>query len=170
MMVVLLFSCKQNDRKILDGSSQFMKTASHLGKSESPSIKSKPSELWKFKTNGEVISSPVIVDGVVYVGSNDKNMYAIDAHTGEAIWTFETGGAIPSTPAVSHGKVMFLSYDGFFYALNQEDGSLAWKFQTEEEVKYEVKDYFKGDFKPDFWDFYLSSPTTLKKNGLFRVQ
>ena len=37
---------------------------------------------WAFHTRGEVVSSPAIVDGVIYVGSNDGNLYAIDQQTG----------------------------------------------------------------------------------------
>ena len=34
---------------------------------------------WKFATDGSVISSPAVVNGVVYAGSQDKNVYALDA-------------------------------------------------------------------------------------------
>jgi hypothetical protein len=33
---------------------------------------------WKFHTNGYVFSSPAVANGVVYVGSSDGNLYAID--------------------------------------------------------------------------------------------
>jgi outer membrane protein assembly factor BamB len=32
--------------------------------------------LWSYTTGNWVISSPAVVDGVVYVGSNDGNVYA----------------------------------------------------------------------------------------------
>ena len=34
--------------------------------------------VWKFKTGGAVKSSPAVEGGLVYVGSDDANMYAID--------------------------------------------------------------------------------------------
>jgi outer membrane protein assembly factor BamB len=34
--------------------------------------------------------SPAVEDGVVYVGSVDKNVYALDARTGDLIWRYET--------------------------------------------------------------------------------
>ncbi len=37
---------------------------------------------WKFTTNGSVLSSPTIVDGIVYFGSQDKNIYAVGAWSG----------------------------------------------------------------------------------------
>jgi len=36
-------------------------------------------------------SSPAVVGGVVYVGSDDKNVYALDAANGAKIWSFTTG-------------------------------------------------------------------------------
>jgi eukaryotic-like serine/threonine-protein kinase len=38
---------------------------------------------WIFKTNGPVVSSPAIVGGVVYIGSLDGSLYAIDQETGQ---------------------------------------------------------------------------------------
>ena len=34
-------------------------------------------ELWNFQAEGEVLSFPAIVDGVVYLGSKDGNVYAL---------------------------------------------------------------------------------------------
>lgn len=33
---------------------------------------------WSYATGGRVRSSPAVVDGVVYVGSQDHNVYALD--------------------------------------------------------------------------------------------
>lgn len=82
----------------------------------------------------------------------------------EVKWQFETKGPVNSSPLVAKGKVMFLSMDGNFYAVNKENGELLWKFKTEGEEKFNVKDYYNGSFKPDFWDFYLSSAVV--KDGL----
>ena len=52
--------------------------------------------LWVFKTGDSVFgvtSSPAIgSDGTVYVGSNDKKLYAINGKSGVKLWEFETGG------------------------------------------------------------------------------
>jgi serine/threonine-protein kinase len=40
--------------------------------------------LWTLTTADAVASSPSVVDGVVYVGSNDGNVYAADAAAGDA--------------------------------------------------------------------------------------
>jgi outer membrane protein assembly factor BamB len=82
---------------------------------------------WKFTTKGSVISSPSVVDGIVYVGSQDKNIYAIEASNGNLIWKFTTNGAIISSPAVANGKVYVGSEDGYVYCLNANTGAFVWK-------------------------------------------
>jgi outer membrane protein assembly factor BamB len=83
--------------------------------------------VWKFATNGSVISSPSVSDGIVYFGSQDKNIYAIGAWSGSLIWKFATQDAIESSPAVSNGKVYTGGDDGYVYCLDAYKGNLLWK-------------------------------------------
>ena len=39
-------------------------------------------KLWNFTTGNSVESSPAVVDGVVYVGSEDGKIYALNAANG----------------------------------------------------------------------------------------
>ncbi|HUA14131.1 MAG TPA: PQQ-binding-like beta-propeller repeat protein [Verrucomicrobiae bacterium] len=118
---------------------------------------------WKFHTGGRVISSPAVVNGVVYVGSTDCNLYAIDAASGAQKWKFETKGWVVSSPAVDAGTVYFLSYDSNFYAVDAATGQLKWKFATGGERHYVATHlhYLQpaAETMPDPWDFYLSSPS-----------
>ena len=82
---------------------------------------------WKFATNGSVISSPSVVDGIVYFGSQDKNIYAVGAWSGNLIWNYTTRGAVESSPAVSNGKVYTGGDDGYVYCLDAYKGTLVWK-------------------------------------------
>jgi outer membrane protein assembly factor BamB len=86
--------------------------------------------LWKFKTGSGIESSPTVSDGVVYVGSYDTYIYAINAGTGKEIWKFKTGDSIVSTPAVSAGVVYVGSRDGNIYAIDAGNGEKIWKFET----------------------------------------
>ena len=81
---------------------------------------------WKFTTDGAVISSPSVADGMVYVGSQDKNIYCLDSRTGSLIWNFTTGARIKSSPAIADGMVYVGPDDGNVYCLDAEDGSLIW--------------------------------------------
>ena len=83
---------------------------------------------WKFATGGRVRSSPVAVDGVVYVGSDDAHVYALSAAAGKVLWKFRTGGPVGGPPAVVGGSVYVGSGDRHLYALDARTGALRWKF------------------------------------------
>src|SRR4029077_10018926 len=55
---------------------------------------------WKFATGNRIVSSPVIDNKKIYFGSDDGNVYAIDAESGREIWKRSTKGPVPSSPAV----------------------------------------------------------------------
>ncbi len=117
---------------------------------------------WKFQTSGRVISSVAIESGLVYVGSTDKNFYAVDQQTGALKWKFATEGPVVSSAAIAGGIVYFGSYDGKFYALDAATGQLKWKFETGGERRYAGRHLHgllpAGETMPDPWDYFLSSP------------
>ena len=88
------------------------------------------SQQWAFDTGDTVISSPAVVDGIVYVGSWDNNIYALDARSGTERWAFETGDSVFSSPAVVDGTVYIGSRDNTLYALNAADGTERWAYWT----------------------------------------
>lgn len=83
---------------------------------------------WSFVTGGPVRSQPVVVGGVLYVGSNDGHIYALDASSGAEVWKFDTGGKVAGSAAVVNGKVIMASESGHVYALNASDGTELWKY------------------------------------------
>lgn len=84
---------------------------------------------WSFATGNAITSSPAIgPGGVVYVGSNDSNVYAVNGSSGAVSWSFMTGGAVVSSPAVgANGLIYIGSNDGNVYALNAS-GVMVWTF------------------------------------------
>ncbi len=89
---------------------------------------------WVFHTNGAVISSPAVVGGKVYFGSEDRSWYCVDAQTGSKIWSFESGYFVRSSPAVVGGKVYTGADDGFVYCLDANSGNQLWKTPTPGQV------------------------------------
>ena len=88
------------------------------------------SRLWSFAADGWVSAAPAIADGVVYVGSDDHQVYALDAATGTELWIFTTGDVVKSTPTVSDGVVYVGSNDRRLYALDAATGSELWSHDT----------------------------------------
>ena len=75
-------------------------------------------------------SSPTVADGVVYIGSGDQNVYALDATTGALRWTFATGDVVHASPAVANGVVVIGSWDRNLYALDAQTGRERWHYTT----------------------------------------
>jgi len=67
-------------------------------------------QLWAARTGGAVLSSPAVANGVVYVGSDDRNVYAYAANNGRRLWSARVSGAVDSGPVVSGGKVFAGTY------------------------------------------------------------
>src|SRR5262249_3081053 len=74
-----------------------------------------------FKAKNSVEGAAVIVDGVVYVGSSDKNLYALDLKTGAERWKTPLG-IITASPGVSGDRVYIGDADGKFYCLDRTNG------------------------------------------------
>jgi outer membrane protein assembly factor BamB len=113
---------------------------------------------WQFQTGGPVWSSPVVANGVVYFGSDDGHLYAVDAQTGQEKWRFKTEDDVRSSPAIANGVAYVVSYDGNLYAVNIQTGQQVWKFTL-----------FGDDIakiRPSY-DDYLSSPAVA--NGIVYV-
>ncbi len=93
-----------------------------------------PTLVWKYLTANSVYSSPAVVNGVVYIGSEDGNVYALDATSGIQLWKYTTGDDVFSSPAVFNGVVYIASFDGNVYALNATNGVKLWNYNTSDWV------------------------------------
>ena len=82
---------------------------------------------WKYETEGAVTSSPAIVDGRVYIGSHDQNIYCLDAYNGSLIWKFPINYSVMSSPAVVGGRVYTGADDGNIYCIDADTGNQIWK-------------------------------------------
>jgi outer membrane protein assembly factor BamB len=85
---------------------------------------------WSFAAADVIHSSPAVVDGIVYFGSRDSHLYAVDAATGQKLWSFETGSWVESSPIVVDGVVYFGCNDSNLYAVDAKTGVEKWHFPT----------------------------------------
>lgn len=126
---------------------------------------------WKVKTGGYVFSSPVVAGNLLYEGSNDSCLYAIDKNTGQIQWKFRTGGAVSSTPAIDGRSVYFVSFDGNMYSLDARSGSELWTFEGGKEQLFAAPGIHglqpHDSLMTDTWDTYLSSPVVFDGKVFF---
>jgi len=91
--------------------------------------------LWKYyigPTN-TMISSPVVVNGKVYIGSETGYIYCFNALTdnpnGELLWQHDCVGWFHSSLSVANGKIYGGTSDNRLWCLNAETGDSIWMFQ-----------------------------------------
>ncbi len=68
-------------------------------------------------------ASPAVANNTVYIGSNDGNLYALDANTGSVHWSVSTGAQVRGA-AVANGVVYFTSANQTFYAVDAAYGGI----------------------------------------------
>lgn len=97
-------------------------------------------ELWRVEMS-PVESSPLVVDGVVYVASWDAKVHALDARTGATIWETELDAQIVASatwidPAQSGGRAAITigTNGGSLYSLDAETGAINWQARSNENL------------------------------------
>ena len=85
--------------------------------------------LWSFQTGGKIWSTPVIRHGIVYFGSHDKNVYALNVGDGKLKWDrpFATGGAVAGRPLLFQDLLVVGSFDRKLYGLDATTGVKRWE-------------------------------------------
>lgn len=73
-------------------------------------------------------ASPAVVDGKLYIGCSDYNVYCLNATSGAFIWSYKTNSYVTSSPAIADGKVYIPSNDNYFYCLNATSGAFIWSY------------------------------------------
>jgi outer membrane protein assembly factor BamB len=103
--------------------------------------------VWNYQTNGRVYATPVIEDSIMYIGSLDSNLYAINTTTGEKIWSYHTSNEIRTTVAIYDSILCFAAGQKLLGL--SKSGDLIWEFLL-----------YSGTFSNnhDGWDDFNSSP------------
>jgi outer membrane protein assembly factor BamB len=149
----------------------FHGNVARTGVYESEGPKRPGSVKWAFKTEGPIVASPAVADGVVFIGSTDGTLYAVNQETGQQKWKFKTTRQIVCSPAVANGIVYFGGFDSVFYALAAETGEVKWRFIAEYERRFEAKGLHgypsRAQTIPDSYDLFTSSPAVFNGRVYF---
>jgi alcohol dehydrogenase (cytochrome c) len=93
---------------------------------------------WTFQTGvaGKFEATPIVVDGVLYVGGPLNNAWAIDGRTGRQIWRYQRPvpdgvraccGMVNRGLAVYGDRVFMGTLDAYLVALDMKTGKVVWE-------------------------------------------
>jgi outer membrane protein assembly factor BamB len=72
--------------------------------------------------------SPAAVDGTVVFGSNNDNLYAVGARTGQPKWQIESGDFSWASPVIANQTVVLASKEGRLLAFDVATGGKRWEY------------------------------------------
>ncbi len=84
---------------------------------------------WSLDLGAAVVADPVIADGVLYTGTVDGTLFAVDLAKQAVLWKFDNGNMVASlwsSPVVLDDAVIFADHDGNVYAVSKADGKALW--------------------------------------------
>ena len=79
---------------------------------------------WVAILGSSIYGPAVIIDDTLYVGSYDRNVYAVKKATGEILWKTQLDDW-PMGYTVQNGKVYATSRSGFLYIIDADKGGIA---------------------------------------------
>jgi outer membrane protein assembly factor BamB len=93
-----------------------------------PELPTGPAPLWQTRLGGQAYASPIVADGVAYIGTTGGVLNAVDAKNGTITWTFAAGAPIFGAVAVSSDAVYFACDNGVLYKIDRANGKDMWHY------------------------------------------
>lgn len=85
---------------------------------------------WSRNLGAHLESSPLAVDGTLYLGTDRTDLLALRASDGRLRWRFSSPAAIKASPSYHDGRVFFADYQSSMFALDAAGGRILWRTNT----------------------------------------
>lgn len=120
------FDAKQSiwSTPVTDGVNVYFGTLGNVFMAMDANAESK-TPVWSVELEGAALGTPVLKDGVLYIGLFDGGLVALDARDGSLLWTSMTGSWVWSGPVLVDETLYFGDGSGNFYAMNLS-GNVIW--------------------------------------------
>src|SRR5215207_7666932 len=109
--------------------------AQRTGSFDFPAIRQEPDIQWQTKVSSTWLMPPVLADGILYTGSGDGVLYAVDIQTGQEIWSTGSFGQLENSGAVAGDLLVLGGYDQRVRGLDRHTGEVLWSFDTVSSVQ-----------------------------------
>jgi outer membrane protein assembly factor BamB len=91
--------------------------------------------LWRFQAKEGFDAAVAVSGGVVYAGSLDEHLYAIDLDKGTEKWKYRADkSSFKAPPSVRDGAVYIGDGSGLFHCVDAAKGTKRWTFETDAEI------------------------------------
>jgi outer membrane protein assembly factor BamB len=104
----------------------------------------RPHKRWSFRDGvSPFAGSPAVWADRVFVGSDNRCLYCLDANDGRRIWRFKAAAELFAAPAIAEDRVwigegLHETTRGKIYCLRARDGAAVWEFETRSHVEFGV--------------------------------
>ncbi len=95
--------------------------------------------LWSFEAAGRFDAAPRIDAEVVYAGSSDGRLYAIELATGRLRWKYEAEEEVGTTPVVAGGLVLVMTLQDSLIAVDAKTGAWKWHHRRETREGFTIR-------------------------------
>jgi len=90
-------------------------------------------KVWEFEAAGDIVHKAV-AHGMIFFGSKDKHIYALDAASGHKRWILETDQAAQRPLVIADGILYVIDKDTNLYAIGTQAGEKRWQFSTGKKI------------------------------------
>ena len=88
---------------------------------------------WQTRLNGQIFASPVVADGIAYVGTTGGVFNAVKVSDGTLAWTFSAGRPMYGAARVTDDAVYFTCDNGYLFKLERATGKELWHYDLGDE-------------------------------------
>lgn len=96
-----------------------------------PGIRTQPEVKWQTKVSNTWLMPALLADGILYAGSGDGVLFAMDSQTGEQLWSNPGFGQLESTGAIAGDTIITAGYNQTVKAMDRITGEERWTYMTE---------------------------------------
>ena len=86
-----------------------------------------PGPRWKAQLGGQIFASPVVADGIAYIGTTAGTVFAVDLADGSLRWGSALGYPVYATALVTDDAVFVNSDGGYLHRLDRKTGREQWR-------------------------------------------
>jgi outer membrane protein assembly factor BamB len=100
--------------------------------------------VWVRRLDAHLESSPLAVDGTLFLGTDTTDVVALRASDGRTRWRFNSPAAIKASPSYHDGRVFVADYQSAMFALDAASGRPVWRTNTSKVPPYGHGGFFSS--------------------------